>query len=178
MSISASAPHSASVPTPWWAVAPFVGYLLLIAILPLFFGRFWEKNRNKLLLTLLVGAPVVFYLLRTQPAGVGMLVETAREYVAFMSLLGALFVISGGVYLRGTLAGTPWVNSAFLIAGALLASLVGTTGASALLIRPLLRANQGRRYTSHLIIFFIFIVSNGAGMLTPLGDPPLFLGFL
>jgi Na+/H+ antiporter NhaD/arsenite permease-like protein len=112
------------------------------------------------------------------PHGATLLGETACEYLAFMALLGALFVISGGIYLRGALAGTPLVNTAVLAVGSLLASLIGTTGASALLIRPLLRANEGRTRTRHIVIFFIFIVSNGAGMLTPLGDPPLFLGFL
>jgi Na+/H+ antiporter NhaD/arsenite permease-like protein len=162
--------------TPLWAVAPFVSYLFLIAVLPLFFGRFWESNRNKLALALALSTPVVIYLVRSH--GVDVLVETGREYLAFMALLGALFVISGGIYLRGSLAGTPAVNTAFLAIGGVLASLVGTTGASALLIRPLLRANARRTHLRHIVIFFIFIVSNGAGMLTPLGDPPLFLGFL
>jgi Na+/H+ antiporter NhaD/arsenite permease-like protein len=164
--------------TPLWAVIPFVVYLFLIAVLPLFLGHFWERNRNKLAVALVVGAPVLFYLLRQHPEGGHLLVEAGREYLAFMALLGALFVISGGIYLRGALAGTPAVNTAVLAAGALLASLIGTTGASALLIRPLLRANERRTHVRHLVVFFIFIVSNGAGMLTPLGDPPLFLGFL
>jgi Na+/H+ antiporter NhaD/arsenite permease-like protein len=107
-----------------------------------------------------------------------MLLDTGRDYLAFMALLSALFVISGGIYLRGKLAGTPAINTAFLAVGGLLASVIGTTGASALMIRPLLRANEKRNHTRHIVIFFIFIVSNGGGMLTPLGDPPLFLGFL
>ncbi|MGZ3429578.1 MAG: sodium:proton antiporter, partial [Polyangia bacterium] len=164
--------------TPLWAVLPFVCYLLLIAVLPLFVGRFWESNRNKLALALAASTPVAIYLIRYHPTGVQLLAETGREYVAFMALLGALFVISGGIYLRGSLAGAPLVNTVFLAVGALLASVVGTTGASALLIRPLLRANSRRAHTKHIVILFIFIVANGAGMLTPLGDPPLFLGFL
>jgi Na+/H+ antiporter NhaD/arsenite permease-like protein len=152
---------------------------LLIAILPLLAGRLWEKNRNKLALASVLGAPVAVYMLHAYPTtGAQLLVETAREYCAFMALIGALFVISGGIYLRGSFAGTPAVNTAFLAAGALLASVVGTTGASALLIRPLLRANARRAHTRHIVVLFIFIVSNGGGMLTPLGDPPLFLGFL
>src|SRR5438046_3135597 len=115
--------------TPLWAVLPFVSYLLLIAVLPLVLGRFWESNRNKLALAVLASTPVVIYVLRSH--GVDVLVETGREYVAFMALLGALFVISGGIYLRGSLAGTPLVNTAFLAIGGLLASVVGTTGASA-----------------------------------------------
>jgi Na+/H+ antiporter NhaD/arsenite permease-like protein len=95
-----------------------------------------------------------------------------------MALLAALFTISGGICLRGALVGSPPVNTAFLAAGAVLGSLVGTTGASVLLIRPLLRANERRVHATHIVVFFIFIVSNGAGLLTPLGDPPLFLGFL
>jgi Na+/H+ antiporter NhaD/arsenite permease-like protein len=164
--------------TPLWAVLPFGLYLLLIATLPLFLGRFWEHNRNKLGLAIALSLPVVFYLLHSQPEGGTLLLETGRDYVAFMALLGALFAISGGIYLRGSLAGTPAVNTAFLAVGALIASIVGTTGASALLVRPLLRANERRTHTRHIFVFFIFIVSNAGGMLTPLGDPPLFLGFL
>ena len=164
--------------TPGWAVLPFVLYLFLIAVLPLFLGRFWDHNRNKLALALVAATPVVIYLLGSRPGGAAMLLETAREYAAFMALLAALFVISGGIYVRGAFAGSPIVNTSFLAIGAILASLIGTTGASALLIRPLLRANERRRHTRHVVIFFIFIVANGAGLLTPLGDPPLFLGFL
>ncbi|HXI55347.1 MAG TPA: sodium:proton antiporter [Polyangia bacterium] len=172
-----SAAESALLVTPVWAVLPFACYLLLIAVLPLFFGHFWESNRNKLLLGLLLGAPVIVHLLG-RADGAALLTTTVFEYVSFIALLGALFVISGGIYVHGAPAGTPAVNTVFLAIGSLLASLIGTTGASALLIRPLLRANQGRKRLTHLVVFFIFIVSNGAGMLTPLGDPPLFLGFL
>jgi Na+/H+ antiporter NhaD/arsenite permease-like protein len=100
------------------------------------------------------------------------------EYADFIILLSALYIISGGIHLQGDIRATPWVNVSFLALGAILANLVGTTGASMLLIRPVLRANQQRQFTSHLPIFFIFIVSNLGGLLTPLGDPPLFLGFL
>jgi Na+/H+ antiporter NhaD/arsenite permease-like protein len=165
--------------TPAWAVAPFVVYLISIAALPLFAGPFWEHNRNKLLVAALLSAPVVAYLLHAQGAGgVHLLAHAAIDYLSFIALLGALFTISGGICLSGSLAGTPLVNVAFLGTGAVLGSLVGTTGASVLLIRPLLRANARRPYATHLVVFFIFIVSNGAGLLTPLGDPPLFLGFL
>ncbi len=164
--------------TPVWAVLPFGLYLLLIASLPLFAGRLWERNRNKLALAGIVAAPVIVYLFAYHPTGVTLLLDAGREYLAFIALLGALFVISGGIYLHGALAGRPAVNTAFLAIGALLASVIGTTGASALLIRPLLRANERRSRIQHIVIFFIFTVSNGAGLLTPLGDPPLFLGFL
>ncbi len=170
--------HSVAAAPPLWTVFPFVLYLLMIALVPLFLGHFWEHNRNKLLVAAVISAPVVGYLLLSDPRGAMLLHHSVREYLAFLTLLGSLFVISGGVYLRGELAGTPLVNTAFLAIGAVLASLVGTTGASMLLIRPLLRANQARQRKVHMVVFFIFIVSNGAGMLTPLGDPPLFLGFL
>src|SRR5215471_10967291 len=164
--------------TPTWVVFPFVIYLVLIAVLPLFFGRFWESNRNKLVTGLVVSAPVVAYLIGGRADGAAMLIQTGWDYVSFMALLGALFTISGGICLRGSLSDSPLVNTAFLAAGAVLGSLVGTTGASVLLVRPLLRANEHRARTTHIFVFFIFIVSNGAGLLTPLGDPPLFLGFL
>ena len=170
--------HSVPASPPLWTVFPFVFYLLTIAVVPLFFGHFWERNRNKLLVAALISAPVVAYLLASDPRGFDLLHHSIREYTAFITLLGSLFIISGGVYLSGELAGTPLINTGFLAFGALLASFIGTTGASMLLIRPLLRANAARRRKVHMVVFFIFIVSNGAGMLTPLGDPPLFLGFL
>jgi len=164
--------------TPAWAVLPFLVYLLGIAVVPIFFGHFWESNRNKLVVALLISSPVFCYLLTAAPHGKALLGRTACDYLSFMALLAALFTISGGICLRGALVGSPVVNTAFLAVGSVLGSLIGTTGASVLLIRPLLRANDGRRYATHLVVFFIFIVSNGAGLLTPLGDPPLFLGFL
>ena len=161
-----------------WSVVPFVVYLLSMAALPLLVGRLWESNRNKLILAAVASAPVVVYLLASHAGGGEMLLHTAFDYVSFISLLGALFTISGGICLRGSLKGTPLINTTFLAVGAVLGSVVGTTGASALLIRPLLRANEHRRRLTHLVVFFIFVVSNSAGLLTPLGDPPLFLGFL
>lgn len=160
---------------PLWAVAPFVLMLLSIALLPLLAGRFWERNRNKALVSLVLGLPVAAWIGTLEPSAIG---RTAHEYVAFLVLLGALFVISGGIVVRGTLAGTPGLNSGILACGAVLASLIGTTGASMVLIRPLLRANSVRERKAHIVVFFIFIVSNAGGLLTPLGDPPLFLGFL
>jgi Na+/H+ antiporter NhaD/arsenite permease-like protein len=165
--------------TPTWAVGPFVLYLLLIAVLPLFLGHFWEHNRNKLIVAATLSLPVLVYLFGSKGAeGAAELLHTAFDYASFMALLGALFTISGGICLRGSLVGSPSVNLAFLFIGSLLGSLIGTTGASVLLIRPLLRANARRGYSTHVVVFFIFIVSNAAGLLTPLGDPPLFLGFL
>jgi len=164
--------------TPSWAVTPFVGYLLLIAALPLFAGRLWESNRNKLFLAVLAGVPAIVALAGHPDGALPQLFRTGCDYVAFMALLGSLFAISGGIALRGALVGTPIVNTALLAAGAILASLVGTTGASALLVRPMLRANAHRARATHIVVFFIFIVANAGGLLTPLGDPPLFLGFL
>ena len=161
-----------------WSILPFAAYLLVIALAPLFCARFWEKNRNKLILAVIASLPVVVYLLAGPAHGPGWLLHSAKEYVAFIVLLASLFVISGGIHLKGSLAGTPIVNTALLALGTLLASLIGTTGASMLLIRPLLRANEKRQRKMHIVIFFIFLVSNSGGLLTPLGDPPLFLGFL
>jgi Na+/H+ antiporter NhaD/arsenite permease-like protein len=104
--------------------------------------------------------------------------HAGKEYVSFLLLLGSLFVISGGIYVKGALRGSPSINTAFMGLGACIASFIGTTGASMLLIRPLLRANGHRHNVAHVVVFFIFIVSNCGGLLTPLGDPPLFLGFL
>jgi Na+/H+ antiporter NhaD/arsenite permease-like protein len=162
--------------TPIWTVFPFAVYLLVIAVVPLFLGHFWEKNRNKFILAVVASIPVIVYLFGSGNGHA--LIDSLKEYAAFIVLLAALFTISGGIYLRGSLAGTPLVNTAFLALGAVLASFIGTTGASMLLIRPMLRANEKRMKKVHMVIFFIFIVSNGGGMLTPLGDPPLFLGFL
>jgi Na+/H+ antiporter NhaD/arsenite permease-like protein len=160
------------------AVVPFALYLLVIAALPLVLPRFWDANRNKLAVALAAAVPVAIYLVAACPGGAAALAETARDYAAFMTLLGALFVITAGIYVRGEPAATPAVNTALLATGAVLASLIGTTGAAALLIRPVLRANAARRHIRHVVVFFIFIVANGGGLLTPLGDPPLFLGFL
>ena len=160
---------------PAYSVLPFVGMLVGIAVLPLWAPTWWEHHRNKLLLSAVLGLPVLgLYLLR-RPAAV---FHVAEDYVSFIVLLSGLFVISGGLLLRGDLQATPAVNATFLGGGAVLASLVGTTGASMLLIRPLLQTNRERRHTVHTVVFFIFLVSNVGGMLTPLGDPPLFLGYL
>jgi Na+/H+ antiporter NhaD/arsenite permease-like protein len=160
---------------PFYTVLPFVFMLLAIAVLPLWIPHWWESNGNKLLVACVLGLPVlVLYVMRRPAALVGM----GEEYVSFIILLAALYVVSGGVILRGDLVATPLTNTGFLAVGAVLASVVGTTGASMLLIRPLLQTNRERARVKHTVIFFIFIVSNVGGMLTPLGDPPLFLGYL
>jgi len=160
---------------PLWSIAPFLVMLASVAIVPLVFGRWWDKNRNKLLLSIGLSLPVLAVVI---PNATHLLIESLVDYFSFIVLLGALFIISGGIYIKGQFSGTPFANTGFLAVGAILANLIGTTGASMLLIRPFLRANHKRQRTAHLAVFFIFIVSNTAGLLTPLGDPPLFLGFL
>ena len=160
---------------PLYTVLPFVAMLLAIALFPLGLPHWWESNRSKLAVAAMLGAPVLVLYLARQP---GALVHMATDYVSFIILLTGLYVIAGGVRLTGDLEATPLVNAAFLATGTLLASLVGTTGASMLLIRPLLQTNRERARVTHTVVFFIFLVSNVGGMLTPLGDPPLFLGYL
>jgi Na+/H+ antiporter NhaD/arsenite permease-like protein len=165
------------VPTalPLYTVLPFLAMLLAIALFPLWLPHWWESNRSKLAVAAVLGAPVLVLYLARQP---GALVHMAADYASFIILLAGLYVIAGGVLLTGDLEATPLVNTAFLATGSLLASLVGTTGASMLLIRPLLQTNRERARVTHTVVFFIFLVSNIGGMLTPLGDPPLFLGYL
>ena len=160
---------------PVYTVVPFVVILLGIAVLPLAAPRWWESNRNKLLVSIVLGLPVLILYLVREPSA---LVHMAEEYVSFIVLLAALYVISGGILMRGDLLATPRVNSTFLAIGSVLASFIGTTGASMLLVRALLQTNRERTRVTHTVIFFIFLVSNIGGMLTPLGDPPLFLGYL
>jgi Na+/H+ antiporter NhaD/arsenite permease-like protein len=160
---------------PFYVVAPFALMLLAIAIFPLAVPHWWEPNRNKLLVAGLLGLPVLALYLGRRPHA---LLETGEEYVSFILLLASLYVISGGIRLTGDLEATPLTNTAFLAVGAVLASFLGTTGASMLLIRPLLQTNRERTRVRHTVIFFIFLVSNVGGLLTPLGDPPLFLGYL
>jgi Na+/H+ antiporter NhaD/arsenite permease-like protein len=160
---------------PLWGILPFVCMLIAIAVLPLTHSQWWESNKNKALISLVLGIPVGIYFLFEDSQ---QLVHTAMEYISFIILLGSLFTISGGILLRGNPRGTPMINTAFLFVGAVVANLIGTTGASMLLIRPLLRTNDTRKHISHIPVFFIFLVSNIGGSLTPLGDPPLFLGYL
>ena len=167
-------PHSPFVPAALW-IAPFAALLIGIAVLPLAAPHFWESNVRKLAVSILLGLPVILLYAWQAPAAIA---HSAADYASFIILLGSLFVISGGVFLDGDIEATPRANTAFLGAGALLASFAGTTGASMLLIRPLLNTNRERRHVVHTIVFFIFIVSNIGGCLTPLGDPPLFLGYL
>ncbi|MCB1974922.1 MAG: sodium:proton antiporter [Nitrospirota bacterium] len=162
----------------WWGI-PFAGILLSIAIMPLLAPIFWHHHFGKVAaawgLLFLVPFAVVF---GPGMAGVSLVHALLAEYLPFVILLTALFTVAGGIYIRGNLHGSPGLNTAILAIGAVLASFMGTTGASMLLIRPLIRANDNRTHKAHVVVFFIFIVSNAGGSLTPLGDPPLFLGFL
>ncbi|MFC0673759.1 sodium:proton antiporter [Brachybacterium hainanense] len=163
---------------PAWSLIPFVLMLLGIAIFPLVpqLAHVWERPRNQLVYALVLALPVTIGLLVT--AQQTLLAHALIEYAQFIALLLALFVVSGGIVLRGDLAATPRVNTTFLAVGGLLASFIGTTGAAMLLIRPILATNSERRFRAHTVVFTIFIVANCGGLLTPLGDPPLFLGML
>ena len=162
----------------WWGV-PFAGMLLSIAILPLAAPAFWHHHYGKV-----AGAWALAFLLPfagvfgLDATGHGLVHTMLAEYLPFIILLTALFTVSGGIYVRGNLHGSPALNTGLMAIGALLASFMGTTGAAMLMVRPLIRANDNRRHVAHVMVFLIFIVANAAGSLTPLGDPPLFLGFL
>ncbi len=174
---SASEAGGHAIP-PTWTVIFFAAMLLSIAILPLTkLEHWWHSNLNKLLLGLALSAYPVLWLTVLEPNFAELGVKM-HEYASFITLLGCLFFISGGVYLAGDLECTPESNAGFLLFGTLIASFIGTTGASMLLIRPVLRANRERRHKVHIVVFFIFLVSNVGGSLLPLGDPPLFLGYL
>jgi Na+/H+ antiporter NhaD/arsenite permease-like protein len=161
-----------------WSV-PFAGLLLSIAILPLLAPRFWHHHFGKVTLAWSAAFLLPFAASFGPGAAIdGLLHAAVGEYIPFIVLITALFVIAGGIFVRGNLHGSPALNVGILAIGAVLASFMGTTGASMLLIRPLIRANDNRRHVAHVVVFFIFIVSNAGGSLTPLGDPPLFLGFL
>ena len=163
---------------PLWAL-PFAGMLLSIALGPILFHHLWELHYGKFAAfwALLLLVPLVA--LRGFEASLGAVLHTALlEYLPFIILLFSLFTIAGGILITGNLHGSPATNTVILAIGTVMASIVGTTGASMILIRPLLRANDNRRHNVHVVVFFIFLVSNIGGSLTPLGDPPLFLGFL
>jgi len=166
-----------STDVPLMASLPFLLMLAAIALFPLCAEAFWSKNRNKLIVALVLSVPTAVYLLQ---AGMGGSVYDSLlfDYIPFIILLGALFVITGGIFVDGNTGGTPAANAVLLAIGALLASFLGTTGAAMLLIRFLLHSTRSREFRSHTILFFIAVVANCGGMLTPLGDPPLFMMYL
>ncbi|MGE0798056.1 MAG: sodium:proton antiporter [Lautropia sp.] len=164
--------------SPAWAI-PFAGLLLSIALMPLLAALLWHHHYGKIT----AAWALAFLLPFAAVFGAGTAAEQFvhalfGEYIPFILLLTALFTVAGGIYISGNLHGAPGLNTLLLAIGTVLASFMGTTGASMLMIRPLIRANDNRRHQAHVIVFFIFLVSNAGGSLTPLGDPPLFLGFL
>ena len=162
---------------PFWASIPFIIMLLMIAIGPLVAEEWWEHNRSKLLVSCVLGIPTAFYLIKN-----GLVHQLEHQifgdYIPFIVLLTALFVITGGIHLDGDIKAKPIINTLFLAIGWILASFMGTTGAAMLLIRPLIDTNSQRKYKVHTILFFIAAVANCGGLLTPLGDPPLLLLYL
>lgn len=163
---------------PLWSVIPFVGILLSIAIAPLINEHWWHHNFPKVSAAWAIVFAVPYLFAYGGAAVHDILHIYLLDYIPFIILLWGLFTAGGGIVIKGTLAGTPAVNTVMILIGTLLASWMGTTGASMVLIRPLLRANKNRKSRVHIVVFFIFLVSNIGGSLTPLGDPPLFLGFL
>ena len=162
---------------PVFALIPFVIMLLCIAVGPLVAEHWWENNRNKLIVSLILGIPTAIWLCLNGMSS-DLIHQMVFDYVPFIILLTALFTVTGGIHIGGNLAAKPVVNTAFLGIGYLLASLMGTTGAAMLLIRPLIETNKERKHKVHTILFFIAAVANCGGLLTPLGDPPLFLLYL
>jgi Na+/H+ antiporter NhaD/arsenite permease-like protein len=163
---------------PAWSILPFAGMLLTIALFPLLAPHFWHRHYPKISLAWALILAVPFLIAYRGAAMDEILRVTIDDYVPFVTLLWGLFTVSGGIVLRGAPSATPAVNTLMLLAGTVAASWIGTTGAAMLLIRPLIRANAGRRHVAHVVVFFIFLVGNVGGCLTPLGDPPLFLGLL
>ena len=172
------AAHGLGTQLPLWSCIPFAGMLLSIALWPLAAPEFWHHHFGKIsaFWALCMAIPFTFVFHGT--AAYEILHILLADYVPFIILLWSLYTISGGILLRGTLSGTPLVNVVMLAIGTVLASWMGTTGAAMLMIRPFLRANKDRKNRTFMVVFFIFLVANIGGALTPLGDPPLFLGFL
>lgn len=161
-----------------WAL-PFAGMLLSIALLPLLAATFWHRHFGKVAAAWALAFLVPFAAsFGTDAAFASLAHAVIAEYVPFIVLLATLYTVAGGICVRGNLRGSPALNTGLIALGTLLASIMGTTGAAMLLIRPLLRANDNRRHVAHVVVFFIFLVANAGGALSPLGDPPLFLGFL
>ena len=161
-----------------YLVIPFVGILLSIALFPLLAPRFWHHHFGKISAFWALALGVPFLVMHGGRAFLEIVHIYMADYVPFIILLWALYTVAGGILVTGSLSGTPLVNVVLLIIGTVIASWVGTTGAAMLLVRPFLRANSWRKHRTHQVVFFIFLVCNIGGALTPLGDPPLFLGFL
>jgi Na+/H+ antiporter NhaD/arsenite permease-like protein len=177
-SLAAAADPGIGAHLPLWSVLPFAGLLLSIALLPVFAPHFWHRHYARVTLFWAAAFAIPFLNAMRGEALHEILHIYLADYLPFLILLWGLFTVAGGIVLRGLLPSSPIANTAVLAAGTALASWLGTTGVSMLLIRPFLRANAWRRHRVHQVVFFIFLVSNIGGSLTPLGDPPLFLGFL
>ncbi len=163
---------------PLWSIIPFLGILLSIALFPLFAPSWWHENFGKVSAFWAIVTLIPMLAVYKHAALMEFLHVYIGDYIPFIILLWALYVVASNIYLKGTLIGTPIRNTGMLLAGTALASWMGTTGAAMLTIRPFLRANRNRRYRTFMVVFFIFLVCNIGGALTPIGDPPLFIGFL
>lgn len=162
---------------PLFTVIPFILMLGSIALFPLFSHKFWHRNRNKIIVATILSIPVAVWLIFSG-LEIRLVESVVFDYIPFIVLLGSLFVITGGIFLEDDIEAKPSVNVLFLAIGAVLASFMGTTGAAMLLIRPIIQTNRERKFKVHTILFFIGIVANCSGLLTPLGDPPLFMMYL
>ena len=162
---------------PLWASIPFVIMLLMIAIGPLVMEHWWENNKNKLIVSCVLGIPTAIYLV-INGLTANLEHQIFGDYIPFIVLLTSLFVITGGIHLSGDIQAKPIINTLFLGIGYVLASFTGTTGAAMLLIRPVIETNSQRKFKTHTILFFIASVANCGGLLSPLGDPPLLLLYL
>ncbi|MBP1637340.1 MAG: transporter, family [Bacteroidetes bacterium] len=162
---------------PLWTSVPFVMMLLCIAVAPLVAEKWWEQNKNKLIVSLLLSVPVIIYMI-FNGLTVNLEQTVIHDYIPFIILLAALFVITGGIHISGDIRATPFNNTIYLTIGYVIASIMGTTGAAMLLIRPIIMTNKERKFKMHTILFFIAAVANCGGLLTPLGDPPLFMLYL
>ncbi len=160
-----------------WALTPFAIMLLSIAVMPLIAGKWWENNLHKLYVALALSVPTGYYLI-ANGMGENLQHQILKDYLPFIILLGALFIVTGGIRINGDIQARPRNNTLIMAIGYLLASFIGTTGAAMLLIRPLLEFNKQREYKVHTVVVFIALVANCGGILTPLGDPPLFLLYL
>ena len=161
-----------------WAI-PFAGILLSLALCPMIVPNFWHHHYGKVAVFWALACAIpMFCFFETSVATTGIAHALIGDYIPFLLFVGALYIIAGGIHIRSSFAGRPVFNAGFLTVGAVLANVMGTTGAAMLLVRPLIHANAGRKHRVHTFIFFVFIVANIGGCLTPLGDPPLFLGFL
>ena len=162
---------------PLWVSIPFLIMLLAIAVGPVILGKWWDKNKNKLLVSIILSIPVVVYMLENG-LSTNLINTVVHDYVPFIILLGSLFIITGGIHVSGDIKATPRNNVLFMGIGYVLAAFMGTTGAAMLLIRPMINTNQERKYTTHTMLFFIAAIANCGGLLTALGDPPLFMLYL